>query len=105
MAWVYLLLAGLFEVGFTTALRYLDASFAWRPLVIFLVCATVSFVCLSMSLRAIPLGTAYAIWTGIGAVGTVLVGLVFYDEPFDTLRLVFIVLLIASIIGLKLVSA
>jgi quaternary ammonium compound-resistance protein SugE len=105
MAWVYLFMAGVFEVGFTTALRYLDASFAWRPLLLFLICATASFVCLSMSLRAIPLGTAYAIWTGMGAVGTVLVGLFFYDEPFDTLRLMFIALLIASIVGLKLVSA
>lgn len=104
MAWMYLLLAGLFEIGFTTALRYLDASLAWRPLVAFLICATASFVCLSMSLRGIPLGTAYAIWTGIGAAGTVLIGLLFYHEPFDTARLVFLLLLIISIIGLKLVS-
>jgi quaternary ammonium compound-resistance protein SugE len=104
MAWIYLLLAGVFEVAFTTALRYIDQTWPWRPLALFVLSAACSFYFLSLSLRTLPLGTAYAVWTGIGAAGTVLVGLLFYDEPADALRLAFLTLLIAAIVGLKVVS-
>jgi quaternary ammonium compound-resistance protein SugE len=103
MAWIYLLAAGVFEVGFTTAMRYLD-GLRWQPLLGFIICAGLSFMFLTMAIRTIPLGTAYAIWTGIGAAGTVIVGLIWYNEPAETARLVFLMLLIAAIIGLKLVS-
>jgi quaternary ammonium compound-resistance protein SugE len=105
MAWVHLFVAGLFEVGFTTALRYVNGLSAWRPILVFVLCAAASFTCLTLALRAIPLGTAYAIWTGLGAAGTVLIGLLFYGEPADLWRVLFLTLLITSIVGLKLVSA
>jgi quaternary ammonium compound-resistance protein SugE len=103
MAWIYLLLAGAFEVGFTTAFRFVDG---WRlvPIAVFLAFAVASGVFLYKALEGIPLGTAYAVWTGIGAAGTVLLGIAFFKEPADTLRLFFLATLIASILGLKLVS-
>jgi quaternary ammonium compound-resistance protein SugE len=105
MAWVYLLIAGAFECGFTTALRYVDETWPWKPIAIFLLCSALSFLFLTFALRTLPLGTAYAVWTGLGATGTVLIGLFFYNEPTDTMRVLFLMTLIGSIIGLKLVSA
>ena len=104
MSWLYLLLAGLFEIGFTTCLK-LSASFTrlW-PSLGFLLCAAASFWLLTRAIQTIPLGTAYAVWTGIGAFGTALIGIFVFGEPATALRLVFLTLLIGSIIGLKLVS-
>lgn len=104
MGWTYLLLAGLCEIVFTTLLK-LSANFTklW-PTVGFFILAICSFSALSMSLATIPLGTAYAVWTGIGAFGTAIVGILFFDEPVSILRLFFLFSLIASIIGLKFVS-
>jgi quaternary ammonium compound-resistance protein SugE len=104
MSWVYLVIAGLFECGFTTALRYVDASWPWRPIALFVLCAALSFFFLSLSLRTLPMGTAYAVWTGLGAAGTVLIGITWYNESTDTMRMLFLVLLLGSIAGLKLVS-
>ena len=104
MAWVYLVLAGLFEIGFTTSMRYMDWSLKPWPIVAFLVCSALSFGLLIVAMRDIPLGTAYAVWTGIGDAGTVLIGILVYGEPAGTLRLLLLMLLIGSIIGLKLVS-
>ncbi len=104
MAWLYLILGGLFEVGFTTCLG-LSNNFrhaGWT--VAFLISVTLSMILLGKAAQTIPLGTAYAVWTGIGAVGTVLVGMVLFKEPADFWRLFFIVLLIGSIMGLKAVS-
>jgi quaternary ammonium compound-resistance protein SugE len=103
MAWLYLLAAGVFEIGFTTALRYVDETWPWRPITVFIISSALSFYFLTLSLRELPIGTAYAVWTGIGAAGTVLVGIFVYGEPTTALRLLFLSLLIASIIGLKLV--
>jgi quaternary ammonium compound-resistance protein SugE len=104
MAWVLLLLAGLFEVGFTTALRYTDGFTRIGPTLVFFAFAAASFYLLTQASQVIPLGTAYAVWTGIGAAGTVAVGLFFFGEPVTTLRLLFLASLIGSIIGLKLVA-
>ncbi len=104
MAWIYLLLAGLFEIGFTTALRGVDSITRIQPIAIFIVAATASFVCLLLATRDIPMGTAYAVWTGIGAFGTAILGIVVYGEPATAARLFFLGMLIASLIGLKLVS-
>ncbi|HRK17598.1 MAG TPA: multidrug efflux SMR transporter [Hyphomicrobiaceae bacterium] len=104
MAWVYLLLAGVFEIGFTTSMRYIDWSLKPLPIVGFLVSASLSFGLLFLAIQTIPLGTAYAVWTGIGAAGTVLVGVLLYGEPATTARILFLTLLIGSIVGLKLVS-
>jgi quaternary ammonium compound-resistance protein SugE len=105
MGWIYLLLAGLLEIGFTTALRFVDRSWPVIPIVTFAVLSVTSFVFLSLAIRTIPLGTAYAVWTGIGAAGTVLIGLAYFNEPMDTYRMLFLMLLIGSIVGLKFVSA
>lgn len=104
MGWLYLLLAGVFEVGFTTALRYVGWPPKPWPVAAFLAASAVSFVFLAAATRSIPLGTAYAVWTGIGAAGTAIVGILWYGEPTTTLRLVFLVTLVGSIMGLKLVS-
>ena len=105
MGWIYLVLAGVFEVGFTTSMRYIDWSLRPLPIIAFLVFSTLSFGLLIVAMQTVPLGTAYAVWTGIGAAGTALIGIVWYQEAAETLRIVFLTLLIASIIGLKLVSA
>lgn len=107
MSWLLLVIAGLFEVGFTFCLGKVkevsgDAVYMWYLL--FAVCLTISMVLLLKAIKKIPLGTAYATWTGIGAVGTVLVGILFFQEPADAGRLFFITTLIASVIGLKFVS-
>ncbi len=104
MSWIYLILAGLFEVGFTTSMRYMDWSMRPWPIVSFLVCSILSFGLLIAAMKSIPLGTAYAVWTGIGAAGTAILGLVYYDETATTIQLVLLAVLIGSIAGLKLVS-
>lgn len=104
MAWFYLVLAGLFEVAFTTSLKFSN-NFQHKPwAAAFLVSITLSFVFLNKAIQTIPMGTGYAVWTGIGAVGTAIVGIVLFKEPSDFWRMLFIVLLIGSILGLKLVS-
>lgn len=104
MAWFYLIVAGLFEIGFTTCLK-LSNNFqnkGWS--IAFFICISLSFYFLNRAVQYIPLGTGYAVWTGIGAVGTVLIGVFFFNEPAYFWRLFFICSLIGSIIGLKLVS-
>ena len=104
MAWLILILAGLFEVGFTTCLKLSNnfSNITWS--IGFFVCITLSFILLNKATQVIPLGTGYAVWTGIGAVGTVIIGMIYFKEPSDFWRLLFIFLLVGSIIGLKLVS-
>jgi quaternary ammonium compound-resistance protein SugE len=105
MAWLILLAAGLFEVGFTTCLR-LSEGFrhpGWTAG--FFASAGLSFFLLERAQREISLGTAYAVWVGIGAAGTAIVGMWLFREPVETVRLVLLAVLLGSIIGLKLVSA
>ena len=102
MAWFLLILGGLFEVGFTTALRFVD-NFRNLPWTLaFLVSVTASMLLLQVAARTIPMGTAYAVWGGIGAVGTVIVGMAFFDEPATLVRLLLILAIVAAIAGLKL---
>lgn len=104
MAWVYLIIAGLFEVAFTTSLK-LSNNFSHRWWsVMFFISISLSFYFLNKAIQSIPMGTAYAVWTGIGAVGTALIGMMLFREPSDFWRLFFIFLLIGSIVGLKFVS-
>ncbi len=105
MAWLTLIVAGLFEVGFTTCLKFSENFSKWKWSVGFFICITLSFYLLNRAIQVIPIGTAYAVWTGIGAVGTVIMGILFYKEPADFWRLFFIFLLIGSIVGLKFVSS
>lgn len=107
MNWILLIIAGLFEVGFATCLGKAREqgtnTTIW--MIGFFVCLAVSMYLLYKASLQIPLGTAYAVWTGIGAVGTVLVGIFVFKEPATIWRIVFLVTLIASIIGLKAVSS
>lgn len=108
MSWIYLVIAGLFEVGFASCMGKIretsgSAMYFWG--VGFLICMAASMYFLQKALHQIPLGTAYAVWTGIGAVGTVLVGIFFLKEPADFWRIFFVMTLIGSIIGLKVVSS
>ena len=108
MNWIILIIAGLFEVGFTTCLgkaKETTGTTSTLWLVGFLVSLAISMLLLYRATLTLPLGTAYAVWTGIGAVGTVLVGIFFFKEPAHFWRLFFIFTLIASIIGLKYVSS
>jgi len=104
MPWIYLILAGLFEVGFTTCLKLANNFENKLYTALFAMAAITSFYLLNLALRNIPIGTAYAVWTGIGAAGTAIVGIIYFNEPTDFLRLVFLSLLIISVVGLKFVS-
>lgn len=108
MNWLLLIIAGFFEIGFTTCLAKAKESTGttyalW--IVGFFFSLSLSMYLLYRATLTIPLGTAYAVWTGIGAVGTVLIGIIFFREPADFWRLFFITTLIASIVGLKFVSS
>ncbi|MEJ6982371.1 multidrug efflux SMR transporter [Pedobacter sp. P351] len=104
MAWFFLILGGLFEIGFTTCLK-LSNNFS-RPgwSIGFFICISLSFILLNKAIQTLPMGTAYAVWTGIGAAGSVLVGIFLFKESSDFWRLFFLFLLIASILGLKVVT-
>jgi quaternary ammonium compound-resistance protein SugE len=102
MPWVWLIVGGLFEVGFTTTLRFVDGfrNVPWT--IAFLVSVGISMALLELASRSIPMGTAYAVWGGIGAVGTVLVGLAFFGEPASLTRVLLILAIVAAIAGLRL---
>lgn len=104
MAWIWLILGGLFEVGFTTSLRFVDGfrNIPWT--LAFLGSVTISMALLELAARQIPMGTAYAVWGGIGAVGTVLVGMAFFDEPATTLRLLLILGIVGCIAALRMTA-
>ena len=108
MNWLLLIIAGLFEVGFATCLgkaKETTGSTAIWWMVGFFVCLSLSMSLLYKATQTLPIGTAYAVWTGIGAFGTVLIGIFVFEEPVHFWRLFFLFTLIASIIGLKFVSA
>jgi len=104
MEWVYLGLAGVFEIGFTTCLKLSEGLRRIGYTLAFVATAAASFWLLTLSLAAIPLGTAYAVWTGIGAFGTAIVGMVFFRDPVTAARVSFIFILITAIAGLKVYS-
>lgn len=104
MAWIYLLLAGALEIGFTTSMRFTEGFTRPLPTLVFVVCVAASLYFMNQAAEGIPLGTVYAIWGGIGAVGTVALGILYFNEPADLWRMVFLAILIGAIIGLKLVS-
>ena len=104
MAWLYLILGGLFEIGFTTALRFVNGFRDVPWTLAFLVSVTLSMGLLELAARTIPMGTAYAVWGGIGAVGTVIVGMAFFNEPTTTIRILLILAIVAAIAGLRLTA-
>jgi len=102
MAWIWLILGGLFEVGFTTSLRFVEGfrNIGWT--IVFLVSVTISMALLELAARSIPMGTAYAVWGGIGAIGTVIVGMIWFGEPATTVRMLLILVIVGAIAGLRL---
>jgi quaternary ammonium compound-resistance protein SugE len=108
MNWILLIIAGLFEVGFASCLgkaRETDGMISSLWMGGFFICLSISMFLLYKATQTLPIGTAYAVWTGIGAVGTVLVGIFFFKEPATFWRLFFLTTLISSLVGLKAVSA
>lgn len=104
MAWVYLAIAGLLEVVWAVGLKYTEGLTRLWPTVLTAVAILGSMGFLALALRTLPMGTAYAVWTGIGAVGTVALGILLFNEPSNVLRLGCIGLILLGIVGLKLVS-
>ena len=103
-AWLMLVIAGLLEIGWAIGLKYTQGFTRLWPSVGTVICMIFSFVLLAWALRTIPVGTAYAVWTGIGAAGTALIGMLVLGESRDVLRVMCILLIVAGVIGLKLVS-
>ncbi|MDF1796150.1 MAG: quaternary ammonium compound efflux SMR transporter SugE [Coxiellaceae bacterium] len=104
MTWLALFVAGLFETGWAVGLKYTEGWTRLWPSIYTLIAMAISFFLLSYALKTLPIGTAYAIWTGIGAVGAVLFGIFFLNEPAGALRIFCIVVIIAGMVGLKLTS-
>ena len=104
MAWLYLFLAGLFEVAWAIGLKYTEGFSRLLPSLLTVVAMGLSLALLGLSLKNLPVGTAYAVWTGIGAVGTAALGIYLFSEPATTLRLACIGLIVAGIVGLKFAS-
>ena len=102
MAWTLLLVAGFFEIVWAATLKFTDGFTRLWPSVGTVVAMAISMICMSFALRVIPMGTAYAVWTGIGAVGTVLLGILLFNEPKNAVRLLCIAMIILGIAGLKL---
>ncbi|MEN3942060.1 quaternary ammonium compound efflux SMR transporter SugE [Prosthecobacter sp. SYSU 5D2] len=102
MAWIYLVLAGITEIAWAIGLKHTHGWTRLGPSIVTAALMVVSFGFLSQALKTLPIGTAYAVWTGIGAVGTAIVGIVFFDEPRTAIRLICIGLIMAGIIGLKM---
>jgi quaternary ammonium compound-resistance protein SugE len=104
MAWFTLVIAGILEVGWAIGLKYSDGFSKPIPSILTVIGMILSFFMLSISLKTLPVGTAYTIWTGIGAVGTAILGMILFQEPRDTARVICMMLIVAGIIGLKLTS-
>lgn len=105
MNWLTLVLAGLFEIGWAIGLKYTDGFTRLWPTVGTVLAMAVSLALLGIAMKSLPVGTAYAVWVGVGAVGTVILGIVLFDEPANAGRLFSMALILAGIIGLKLSSS
>lgn len=102
MAWFYLLVAGILEVVWAVGMKYSEGWTKLYPSIFTIVSMIIGFYFLSLSVKTLPLGTAYAVWTGIGTIGTVIFGIIFFKEPFDLIKAICILLIVAGIVGLKL---
>jgi len=102
MSWLILFLAGIFEIVWAIGLRYTHGFTKITPTIFTIIAMIISFYLLSLALKALPLGTAYAIWVGIGTIGTVIAGVILFSEPTSVIRIVSIILILVGIIGLKL---
>lgn len=104
MAWVYLVIAGIFEMGWAIGLKYTEGFTRLVPTTLTVAAMIISVVLLGLALRDLPVGTGYAVWTGIGTVGTALLGMYLFGDPATAARLASIGLIVAGIIGLKVLS-
>ncbi len=104
MAWLYLLLAGLFEIGFAVSIKLMDGHKNLPWTVVFYVCVILSFGFLQEAAKSLPIGTAYAIWTGIGGVGVAIIGMAFLGDPINPWRILFLLMLVTALVGLKLTA-
>jgi quaternary ammonium compound-resistance protein SugE len=104
LAWIYLLIAGLFEVVWAIGLKYTDGWSRLWPSVGTLIAMAASVIFLSLAMKVLPVGTSYAVWTGIGAIGTVILGIVLFAEPATAVRLGCVALILTGIVGLKLAT-
>lgn len=104
MPWIILVLAGLFEIGWAVGLKYSEGFTRLWPSVATIAAMAVSLGLLGIAMKSLPMGTAYAIWVGVGAVGTVILGIVLFDEPLNVLRVASVSLIIAGLAGLKLAT-
>jgi quaternary ammonium compound-resistance protein SugE len=102
--WLALLAAGLFEIAWAFGLKYSDGLTRFWPTAATVIAILASFALMALALRSLPFGTAYAVWTGIGAAGSIIVGMVVFSEPTDPIRLLCLVLIVAGMVGLKLNS-
>lgn len=104
MAWLILFVAGLFEIGWAIGLKYSEGFTRLVPSILTVISMIISIVLLGIALKTLPVGTGYAMWTGIGAIGTAILGIVLLGDSMDPLRLVSLGLIVAGLIGLKLTS-
>lgn len=104
MGWLLLIIGGMFEIGFTTSLRHVEGFTNIKWTAGFLVSVVISMALLELGARSIPMGTAYAVWGGIGALGTLAVGIAFYGEPASLLRALFVLGIVGCIAGLRLTA-
>lgn len=104
MAWLLLIVAGILEIGWAVGLKYTDGFTRPLPTALTVLCMIASVLLLGLAIRTLPLGTAYAVWTGIGTVGTAILGMILFNDPATAARLACIGLIVAGIVGLKLLS-
>jgi quaternary ammonium compound-resistance protein SugE len=102
MAWIYILVASVFEISWAVGLKYSHGFTKLEPTIFTVITMILSYLFLSMGIKTLPIGTAYAVWTGIGAVGTALYGILFFNESKELIRIFFIFLIVVGIIGLKI---
>jgi len=105
MSWIYLLVAGCCEIGFALALKLMDGHRNVPWTITFYVCIVLSFACLQAAVKTIPIGTAYAVWTGIGGVGVATAGMLYLGDPVTPVRIGLLVVIVAALVGLKLTTA
>ena len=104
MGWSYLLIAGLFEIVWAIGMKYTHSFSRFWPSVLVILAMLVSVYFLTLAIKTIPVGTAYAVWTGIGIAGTTVLGIILFQEPVQLIRLFFIFLILVSIVGLKVIA-
>ncbi|NQV30010.1 MAG: quaternary ammonium compound efflux SMR transporter SugE [Candidatus Marinimicrobia bacterium] len=105
MPWIYLAIAGVFECAWAIGIKYTDGFSKMLPSVLTVIAMGISLWLLSLAMKTIPIGTAYAIWTGIGAVGVAILGMILFDESRELVRILCLLLIISGIVGLRLVSS